>query len=241
MQDTFPRARLEFAKDTKARLERLALEAINKTKPQIKNPGLTKDDINDFVEAFVGTLEAFADGIPGMLELYPPKQQKRRETVRSLGTALQRSIDAYLELDSGVKRYVFSKAMDDLSKTHGAENPFPNNYQTGRELYENEAGFIFDLQIIAKSIQSSADEMPNRKDEPIESMIARALEGLFFDYGIPFTTSETSFTAECMRAVLALGGIEKDRVDYWLTQAKKHPDSITGLVNKYRKSNDKTS
>lgn len=131
--------------------------------------------------------------------------------------------------------------MDDLSKTHGAENPFPNNYQTGRELYENEAGFIFDLQIIAKSIQSSADEMPNTKDEPIESMIARALEGLFFDYGIPFTTSETSFTAECMRAVLALGGIEKDRVDYWLTQAKKHPDSIIGLVNKYRKSNDKTS
>lgn len=83
--------------------------------------------------------------------------------------------------------------------------------------------------------------MPNTKDEPIESMIARALEGLFFDYGIPFTTSETSFTAECMRAVLALGGIEKDRVDYWLTQAKKHPDSIIGLVNKYRKSNDKTS
>jgi hypothetical protein len=75
MHNTLPRARLKFDKDTRARLERLALEAINKTKPQIKNPGLTKDDINDFVEVFVGTLEAFADGIPGMLELYPPNSK----------------------------------------------------------------------------------------------------------------------------------------------------------------------
>lgn len=239
MQNKLPRARLEFTKDTKRHLKRLALDAITKSKIEIKNPDLRPGDVADLVDRFVGCLELYADSIPHSLSLYPPKQQKRREAVRSMGTALQRALDIYMALDDGVKRYVFSEAMGELATAYGEENPFPNNYQTGQIIFEEEVAVLFDLQIIAKAISAAAENMPNSHDEPIELVIARALERLFFDFDIPFTTSETSFAAECLRSVLELGGIKKDRMDYWLMKAKKHPESISLLVNKYRETNEK--
>lgn len=241
MQNNLPRARLEFTKDTKCHLKRLALDAITKTKLEIKNPDLRPGDVAGLVDWFVGCLEAYADSIPHSLSLYPPKQQKRREAIRSMGTALQRALDIYMALDDGVKRYVFSEAMGELAKAYGEDNPFPNNYQTGQIIFEEEVAVLFDLQIIAKAISAAAENMPNSNDEPIELLIARALESLFFETGIPFTTSETSFAAECLRAVLGLAGIEKDRMDYWLMKAKKHPESISALAYKYRESNEKSS
>lgn len=238
MQESIPRARLRFDNDTKGRLRRLTTAALTKA-----NKHLCDDSfgIDYWVDVFIGTLELYADSIPHSLSLYPPKQQKRRETIRSMGTALQRAIDIYIELDEGAKRYVFSEVAAELAKAGGVDNPYPNNYQTGEMIYQEEIPVLFDLQIIAKAIQGAAETIPNSDDEPIELIIARTIEQLFFDYGVLFTTSETGYAAECLRATLDLAGIEKDRVDYWLAKAKKHPDSMTAFVSRHRKSTEKIS
>ncbi len=64
---------------------------------------------------------------------------------------------------------------------------------------------------------------------------AMAVEKLFWDEGLRFTTSNNGLAAECLRAVYQLGGLNIDRVDYWLKKAQDHFDSMTSIVTRLRK------
>ena len=66
-----------------------------------------------------------------------------------------------------------------------------------------------------------------------------ALEREFFKLKIKFIASNSSLAAECLRAIYILGGLNIDRVDYWLKQARDHYDSQMNFIDMLRKRNEK--
>ncbi len=125
--------------------------------------------------------------------------------------------------------------MAELSKTTGEQNPFPEDNRASYFVHAHKDDFINELQAIARGVRNAADTLPEKRDDPIPLRIALQVERLFWENQFKFTTSETSFAGECLRASLGSGGLDKDRVDYWLTLAKNHHNSMTTFTRKYPK------
>lgn len=188
---------------------------------------------SDFFEVeaniFLGILQDWGSSIPEFERFTnPAKQQKRRETIKSMGKALLRCMNQFEALDSGARGFVYFRGVDEISSIMG--NPsqlFPAGIRSSLWVHAHKDDAIKEITAFANGVLKAADELPERPEPPIELMMALWLKRLFWEHGFEFTTSETSFAAECLRAVLNLGGIHKDRVDYWLTQARNPPESMT--------------
>ena len=224
----------EFDEPTKQRIKALFAEKFKQKKPKAGWQFL-----EDEAEIFLITLQDWGLSIPEFEQFNPPKQQKRRETIKSMGSALLRCVNQFAELDSGARGFVCFRGVEEISSTIGEPNIFPDDVRSSLFVHAHKDDVIKELRAFAKGVLKAADELPEKPEPPIELRMALWIERLFWEQGFEFTTSDTSFAAECLRSVLALGGIDKDRVDYWLTAARNHQDSMASFMARLQKTNEK--
>lgn len=181
-------------------------------------------------EIFIKTLEKWGLSIPDFEKHNSPKQQKRRETIQSMQSSLLSFIDQFSRLDSAASGFLFLRGIEEVSKTTGEQNPFPEDIRTSLFVHNHKDQFIKELSAFQIGMLKAVKELPVSQDKPIELRIALWIERLFWERGIQFTTSETGFASECLRFTLAMGEIDKDRVGHWLAKASKDKESMTALV-----------
>ncbi|MDO9269400.1 MAG: hypothetical protein Q7T96_09860 [Methylobacter sp.] len=225
----------EFDELTKQRIKVLFAEKFKQKQPEADWQFLELE-----ANIFLITLQDWGLSMPEFEQINPPKQQKRRETIKSMGSALLRCVNQFAALDSGARGYACFRGVEEISNTIGKPNLFPDEIPSSLFVHAHKDDVINELRAFAKGVLKAADELPEKPEPPIELRIALFIERLFWEQDFEFTTSQTSFAAECLRAVLALGGIHKDRVDYWLTEARNHQDSMASMLMRLQKANEKS-
>ena len=225
----------EFDELTKQRIKNLFSEKFKQKQP--------KEDWQ-FLEfeasVFLKILEGYGLSIPEFKQYSPPRQQKRKETIRSMGLALSRCVNQFAALDSGARGYACFLGVEEISNTIGKPKLFPEKIPSSLFVDAHKDDVIKELRAFIKGVLKAADELPEKPEPIIELRMALWIKEFFRDYGFEFTTSQTGFSAECLRAVLDLGGIHKDRVDYWLTVASNNEYSMDLLTKLSQNTNEKS-
>jgi hypothetical protein len=232
---------LSFDDTTRDNLSKKLREAMEKTFPN-RHP-----DDNDFeISVILGILETQANAIILYKQIEPEGQQRRRERVESLAAHIEGAIEQLKQLDSAALGFVAWRGFEEISKAEGSPNKFPSGDAATHEVFFWRESNILAMTNFALGVRKAASELPlhaiNRPAKdlpryalPKELSIAMAVERLFWEEGLEFTTSNTGLAAACLRAVYQLGGLNIDRVDYWLRGAQDHFDSMTSFVSRQRK------
>lgn len=219
----------DFDKTTDHRLRTTLSELLRK-----KNPNLPGRLITELEDSFLLELRCYAEAVPHFERSKLPKQQKRKEGITSVANTLLRAVDQFVELDDGCQDLVVYHGVKALADAYGEPNPLQPNYSTSRLVYENVPAVLYDFRTFAEGVLAAAKEMPAQTEKSTELKISLAIEDLFLRCEFPYSTSKDSFAGECVRAVLALGGIEKDRVDHLLIKARDDQDSMTTLIKRIK-------
>lgn len=224
---------LEFDEDTRQRLKSRFIEEFKK-----KHPKAFIREIEFEANVFVKILESHGNAIPELQKHTPPKQQRRKEQILSMAKALDRLVDQFKELDSAARGFAVWRGFEEVARTLKEENPLKPGMYAVEDVHEFKDDLITELSAFSLGLHNAAKELPEY-DFNIPLRVAIWIEHRFFENRLDYTTSETGFAAECLRAVFNLGGLQIDRVGYWLASARKHSDSMISWINDQQKHNDK--
>jgi hypothetical protein len=230
-----------FDDKTRNILSEKLIEAMKKTFPD------RPPEYNDFeISIILKILEGYAYGIIRYQQIEPEGQQRRRERIESLAAHIEGAIEQLKQLDSAALGFVAWRGFEEISTAEGLPNEFPSGDAATCEVYFWRESNISAMSNFALGVRKAAAELPQHamntsgKDLPWWSLpkelsTAMAVEKLFWDERLEFTISNNGLAAECLRAVYQLGGLNIDRVDYWLEKARDHFDSMTSIVSRLRK------
>lgn len=233
---------LPFDDTTRDNLSEKLRKAMEKTFPN------RRPEDNDFeISVILRILEGYANGITRYQQIEPESQQRRRERIESLAAHIEGAIEQLKQLDSAALGFVAWRGFEEISKAEGLPNVFSSGDAATHEVYFWRESNILAMTNFALGVRKAAAELPlhaiNKPAEdlpwyalPKELSTAMAVEKLFWDEGLKFTTSNNGLAAECLRAVYQLGGLNIDRVDYWLKKARDHSDSMTSIISRLAKT-----
>lgn len=197
---------------------------------------------------FVDVLESWGDSIQEFSGRRPDNQKERVLALNSINVAFFKLDEALSKLDSGALGYWYAhiadateEAMRDSSISESAFVSMVN--QPTRAIVEGgEMRQALRTLISAwvKSTELAASTLPKHNHQQNDDRLqtARGLERMVIEHQIPFTTSETGFPALCLRAVFDLGGLEVEKVSYWLKKAADDPDSFARFLEGMRRKTD---
>lgn len=216
---------LKFTTEQKQDLERAYWTAVDKK--------IVFDDSAAIV--FVGILESWARSIPDYLKIAPPSHKERQRSIDSFIKGIEKIDTALAGLDSAALGWLYAKAADKLSEEGIRISPDDGEIVSMKNhpiQAQVEAGELRnEFRRLAKSLVEAATDARETlpQSERIENdprmTMAKALERQIIENGIDFSITESGFPAQCLRAVFELGGLEIEKVGYWLKKAADDPDS----------------
>lgn len=185
---------------------------------------------------FVGILERWGDSFLDSQAIQIPEQKKRKRAIASFGNALQKADQALADLDSAALGWLYANIVDDFA-AHGVQVSSDDNELTSmctvplRAAVEAGELRLQLRELIRAAVDAAAKASatlppPDRTANDPRLTIAKSLERQIIERGIAFTTTETGFPARCLRAVFELGGVETEKVSYWLKKAADDPHSF---------------
>lgn len=194
---------------------------------------------------FVGILESWGDSIQLFAERKPDKQKERERSIEKINVALLKLDEALSELDSGALGFWYAHIVDataksghQLSATDSAlvsmlNEPVRAIVEAGefRQTLRHLIGAWVDSTKTAASILPKHDHQQH--DQRFQ--MARGLERMVIEHQIPFDIAERGFPALCLRAVFDLGGLDVEKVSYWLKKAAEDPDSFAKFTERMRR------
>lgn len=230
---------LRFDEATRKRLSDLFTAAY-------KGRDFFPDTIEFEVEVTLGLLERYAAVIPEFQKFQPEAQKRRRDRAESLAIHLEGVIEQLKQLDDAALGFLARRGFEEVSELSGQPVEFPDGIQACIEAFQWREDNIQALTAFAFGVRKALNDLPQHplntsgKDYPMyavpkELFIAMSIEDLFWRQKLNFTTSDSGFAAECLRAVYQLGGLDIDRVDYWLKQARDHEDSAANFEKRRQK------
>lgn len=186
-------------------------------------------------KVFVRIIEAWAASIELVQATAPPEQKDRVRSLGSVANALTKLDQALANLDSGALSFLYAKLADGLA-TAGFQ-PNESDGRTGSMMDDPmraaaEAGegrkllrVVIDQAVKAATI--AAKDLPtiDRVETDPRLGTVRRLERLMLEHQLPFEATETSYAAQCVRAMFELADYKVEKVAYWLRKAIDHPDS----------------
>ncbi len=193
---------------------------------------------------FVGVLESWGDSIQLFSERKPEPQKDRTRSMQKINIGLMKIDEALAELDSGALGYWYAHIADATARS-------------GYQLSESDSSIVSMVNEPLRAIVESGEfrqtlrqlvtawvEATTQASETLPKFDhhehddrltrAKALERLVIEHQIPFETSETGFPAQCLRAVFDLGGLEVEKVSYWLKKVADDPDSFARFLDRMR-------
>lgn len=190
---------------------------------------------DDDSEVFVSTLQSWGAGIPDLISVEPPIQKNRQRAIDSFVNAIEKMDVALADLDSGALGWLYANVVDKLSKNGVCIGPYDGGMVSMRNHPQQamvEAGEMrAELRKLAGWVVDAATEARNtlplseRVENDPRLMTAKALERQIIENVIEFSTSETGFPAQCLRAMFELGGLDVEKVSHWLKKVAEDPDS----------------
>lgn len=191
-------------------------------------------DLDHQARVFVSILEGYGDGVDQWQAIKTPDQKTRVRTIRSFINAVEKFDAALAGMDSAALGWLYAVVTDRLA-AEGVQVTDDRDVVSmrGHSIRAPvEAGELrAKLRRIAAAIVEAGDEacatLPKHEfvENDIRLKVSLWLERQVLEHDLEFDTSETGYPAQCLRAVLELGGIDVERVDYWLKKAAEHPDS----------------
>lgn len=226
--------KLEFTSEQKAKLIRAYRVAI----------GGEPHDSEMCAEIFADIIEGYAGSIPDYLEITPPIQKDRERAIDSFIVGIEKIDSALADMDSAALGWLYANMVDKFA-TEGIQISCDDGEIASMRNHPHqamvEAGELRGrLRRIASSAAEAAanarDTLP--KSERVENdprfKMAQYLERQIIEEGIAFSTNETGFAAQCLRAIYELGGLEVEKVGSWLKKAADAPDSFTNSRQQMR-------
>lgn len=217
---------LEFTQEQRYELERAYLAVAPK-----------ETYVDDYSSSyFVGLIERWGASIPDFLAIEPPAHKERQRAIVSFVNGVEKVDAALRDLDSSALGWLYANLVDKFASEGIRISPDDDGIISMREhpiQSQVEAGELrVKLRRIASTLVDAAAEARGTlpKSDRIENdprmQIAKNLERTIIENGIEFSTSESGFPAQCLRAVFELGGLDVEKVGYWLKKAADDPDSF---------------
>ena len=239
--DYLPQAQFKFDDLTRGNLVTDLEKAFSKSQ--------NKYDCHDRARLFVSILEGFAESYHWFGKVMPEKQERRRERLLSIANHLESIVDQLNRLDDAASEYACFLSFNELVKLENPDHVTPDYWALDDMVAC--ASFIESmpqtLTAFANGIKAAEKTLPlhsyntSGKDAnwylaPPQLGTAIALERKFWEFGLKYTVTNTGLAAKCLQAIYSHAGIEVERVDYWLKQARDHKDSMHNLIKGQNKS-----
>lgn len=224
--DEAGRFELQFTKQEREHLEREYLAARNWD-------GFLGSDAGKEFDArlFVRLIEGHAASMPIFKAIEPPSQKNRQRAITSVANAFDRLVDSLNDLDSTALGWTFA-LVEHAMTSEATRSAFPGaSYRSTVEAGEERKAIDALARVIGPAIRSAVNTLPRieRNDFEPRQHAAFFLERLMQENRLEFGVTETSFAAQCLRAMLKLAGYldenktETDSVSYWLKKVVATP------------------
>lgn len=207
---------------------------------------VSNDDRNNQAELFVSTIADHGCEMAVSEALMPPNQKERTRSLNSVANAFDKFVDSLNELDSAALGWLFATMEDSAAKSGisiRASGPHVPSLKSSPIRAQVEAGEARQAvkqlsEAIGPAIREARKTLPkiDREENDPRLHAAFFLERQLQYHHLPFETTETSFSAECLRTMFDLGGYETDRVSYWLKKVADTPDNQVPYFGAVRKS-----
>lgn len=186
-------------------------------------------------KVFVRILEAWGAAIPELMSVSPLPNKSRQRAIVSFANSMEKMDAALDELDGGGLGWLYANVVDKLSENGVRVSPDDMDIVSMKNHPIKamvEAGeFRQELRKLTKAVVDAAvdakENLPiiDRVENDPRFTTAKALERRIIEEGFEFSTSEVGFPAQCLRAIFELGGLDVEKVSYWLKKVAEDPDS----------------
>lgn len=187
-------------------------------------------------EVFLALLWSAAEGAPGFIRLEERKQQNRRRALEQVATGAIRLAESIDKLDGDAAAFLLYQITQEAEGKEEADALSPFRYFILANQKRPEVVEL--LGATQRAALRAAKELPLQKTNAALA-IALVLERRFWEWGFEFTASHSSFAAICLGAVFEAGELERTSLQYWIEQARDHPDSMTSFVERERASQNR--
>lgn len=195
-------------------------------------------------KVFARMVEGWGESVGAWEALTPETQKNRRRTIEQIGAAILKLDQLLDELDSESMGFLYGHVVDALAvsgvQVSEADNRMASmlNHHLRRVVEGGEARLALRgiAAMMVDATTGAANDLPKHDftESDVRLVLARRLERRMLENMLPFEASETSFAAQCMRAMFELGGLNVEKVSYWIKKAIDHPDSWARFLQKTR-------
>lgn len=234
---------LQFTKDQRTQLRKAYLDHRQSPKAVAGDPYFIKNMESD-ARVFVAIIEDWAKAIDDFESMTPESQKIRKRTLESIILSITKLDQSLAELDSSALGYWYANVVDALVvsglQLSEADNrmasmlnhPLRAQVEAG-ELRQN---LRFIISVIVSATSTASENLPKYSHTENDPRLrtAKALERLIIENQIPFDSSETGFSAICLRAMFDLAGADVEKMSYWLKKAEDDPDSFARFLQRMR-------
>lgn len=197
----------------------------------------TRGDLDDSAEGFINILESFSEAIPEFQKYEPPKQQRRKEQLRSIALHLSELAQQLAQLDSAALGYWVHCSETERERRTGEDGEQPGSYETMEEAFNLRAAILPMLNDLSLGAQIAQNTLPLYQFD-YYLKIALAVERQFWEHQLKFSVTETGLSAMCLRAIFEAGGLKDAAIKYWLKLARDNEESMTSLTAKLKSTAD---
>lgn len=190
---------------------------------------------DDRIELFVGIIESWGSAMPRLLAIDNPTHKARHRSIDSFIAGVEKIDCALAEMDSSALGWLYANVTDKLALQGVQVSPDDSelvSMRAHRIQAQLEAAELRTIlrglaRVVVDAAADTKETLPliERGDNDPRMTTAKALERLIIEDGLEFSTAESGFPAQCLRAVFELGGLEVEKVSYWLKKAADDPDS----------------
>ena len=186
---------------------------------------ISEDRVEFECDVFIGLIDRWANGgVQDFMELENRKQKDRKRAMAQVATAALKLSEALNNLDSDAAGWLMSKFAEQHEGKEFAEQfSHVRFYLMAEEQRPKVITALNDLNISAS--RARADMPPSETKAALQ--MALGLERQFWELGFDFAASATSYASRCLEILFEAGGLKKTSMQYWIDQAKNHPDSMT--------------
>jgi len=226
--DDFDVYRLVFTEDQRMTLRAQYWRARGLDRRPRDDDGV--DESTDFIE----TIETYANAYDYWRASQPGPQKNRQRAIESVANALERLDSALAALDSAALGFVHANIVD-AGARHGFEiyesadllasmlnEPLRAQVEGG----ELRKSLLARLAVVIDATREAKTNLPKHDHAANDWRLVGAaipLKTLCMDHGIKFETTQRGFTAEVLRALFDLAGVDVKQVSYWLKKAAEDP------------------
>lgn len=237
--DDIPPPRLRFDELTRrnllARLRKAIIETGNSY------------DCDNRCELLVLVFEGLSYGYKSLSKHTIEKQERRRDRLVSIANHIDGIQTQLSLLDDAAKEYTWFVCFNELIRVDNPDHKTPDTYDIEDMLASASFSEMLPklLSAYEKGIRESERTLPfhsqNQSGTALpwymvnhQLRIAMEVEKIFFDNRLKFSITKTGVAADCLNAIYSLAGLNVDRVDYWLKQARDHKDSMASFVKRHK-------